>query len=577
MNSIKSSRLFQLLKDNSIWLILCLSGLNLIFMHHTILYACHLDIEINITSYFDNLLGVCFDICIIYLFFYVITWKNTKTSIWLVFIFTWLWSLSNVIYSRFFYHYLSISAIEQGNVLKEGFIIRCILDSLNISDIYYIIVAIITILFSTNTHYTDKKCSLKTILAILGFTIIADISAHAAYCMSKPQYRYASFFTHRLQLTHFASHRTWSQQNLAHFIRGNIRTILMDMFIDLKGNIDLSNSQIKIILEETTNAKSSLTNEVKISPQNIILIIVESYMSFTSEMTVNGKEITPFLNSLKKKSEVYYNGNMCENVTIGESSDGQFIYMTGILPLQSDVTVSKVRQNVLPGLPKVLGRESRMIIPTTISVWNQDEMCKQYGFDHLYSCSDYKERKGQDLNDEEVFELAIQKDIVSTVPFFSVILTMSMHGPYNTMTDKSFPITNSSLPDDLICYLNACHYTDHQIKKYFNHLMETKLYNNSLIIIAADHHVHKAEFGSVSEYLPLYIIYKDGLPNNMWQGECNQLDLYTTLLDLLGSKSNWYGLGNSLVSPKYKSEIANQTWKVSEWIIRGNYFLKLDN
>lgn len=177
--------------------------------------------------------------------------------------------------------------------------------------------------------------------------------------------------------------------------------------------------------------------------------------------------MTPFLNSLKHSDTVYYNGRMRENVTLGESSDGQFIYMAGLLPLRSDVTVSIALDRTLHGLPKMLGREARMVIPSLASVWHQDEMCRQYGFDSLYTSNDYGDGRTNTLNDEQVFQLAMQKDRASRQPFFSVVLTMSMHQPYIEQIDPLFPVSDPSMPNDLACYLNACHYTDRQLERYF--------------------------------------------------------------------------------------------------------------
>ena len=306
--------------------------------------------------------------------------------------------------------------------------------------------------------------------------------------------------------------------------------------------------------------------------KNVIFILMESYMSFTSDLIIGGKEITPFLNSLKKDSSVYYNGSVTENITLGESSDGQFIYMTGLLPLRSAITVSKAIHVELPGLPQKLGRESRMIIPSIKSIWNQEDMCKQYGFNHLYSSTDYPSEHETNLNDEQVFNMAIEKDKNSKQPFFSVILTMSMHQPYTKLIDPSFPISDLSIPNDLACYLNACHYTDRQVQRYFAYLKETGLYDNSLIIIASDHCVHNTDFGGVSKQIPLYIINSIVKPDEMSQSGCNQLDVYTTLLDLLGCKSDWYGLGRSLASPNYRNNLTSNLWDVSELIIMGNYF-----
>ena len=52
------------------------------------------------------------------------------------------------------------------------------------------------------------------------------------------------------------------------------------------------------------------------------------------------------------------------------------------------------------------------------------------------------------------------------------------------------------------------------------------------------------------------------------------MDVYTTLLDILGCQSDWYGLGHSLLSSDYDYSVSDQTWDVSEWIILGDYFTK---
>ena len=98
------------------------------------------------------------------------------------------------------------------------------------------------------------------------------------------------------------------------------------------------------------------------------------------------------------------------------------------------------------------------------------------------------------------------------------------------------------------------------------------LYENSLIVITADHPVHNYEFGGTNKDIPLYLINTGIMPEKIHQGECNQIDVYTTLLDLLGCKSEWCGLGQSLLSPTYNNVITPQKWDVSEWIIRSDYF-----
>ena len=176
------------------------------------------------------------------------------------------------------------------------------------------------------------------------------------------------------------------------------------------------------------------------------------------------------------------------------------------------------------------------------------------------------------LNDEQVFQLAMKADETARQPFFSIILTMSMHQPFTRQIDHTFPISDNSISPDLACYLNACHYTDKQIEKYFNHLKQNGIFKNSLIVIAADHPVHNYEFGGVSKEIPLYLINTGVKPDDIWQGEFNQLDLYTTILDLLGCHGEWSGLGHSLLTSNYINSLTAQKWEVSELILRSNYF-----
>lgn len=61
--------------------------------------------------------------------------------------------------------------------------------------------------------------------------------------------------------------------------------------------------------------------------KNLVLIIVESLCSYLINKTYGGVELTPNINKLIKKA--YYNPNMLSQTMYGESSDGQFIYLTG--------------------------------------------------------------------------------------------------------------------------------------------------------------------------------------------------------------------------------------------------------
>jgi len=544
-------------------------------MHYYVYFSNYQETEVDVTILFDNLLGVFVDLSLLMIILSIITWWKTKSVLLLTFIITLLWSFSNVMYSRFFHHYLSLSAIEQAGILKDGLIIKCIADNFRWVDLYYIISSSIFCYFLYENNIACKISSIAKRMIIITITLLfISPCVHATYCLCFKNLRYTTYYLYRLSSFQITHHRTLSQPNFANFERGTIRNLCVELYLNLQGTVELSKEQRGMIYNEITESNRASKSFIKgNSYKNVIFILVESYMSFTSDFVVEGKEVTPVLNALKRDSTVYYNGQMHENVTIGESSDGQFIYMTGLLPLRSFITVSQACKRPQPALPKYLHRKSIMIIPTPADVWNQTEMCQQYGFDTLVASDSYVDGKYSGLTDEQVFQLAMQKDELTQQPFFSVILTLSMHQPYKDQIDPTFIIKDPSVSDELACYLNACHYTDYQIGKYIAYMKQKGLYDNSLVVIAADHPVHTTNFGGRSKDIPLYIA---NIPSNirktMWNGECNQIDVFPTLLNLLDIKSDWYGLGRSLLSPDYSNNISGHKRDVSEWIIMGDYF-----
>ena len=108
---------------------------------------------------------------------------------------------------------------------------------------------------------------------------------------------------------------------------------------------------------------------------------------------------------------------MTSLIQLGESSDGQFTYLNGLIPKTKGVTIYDYFNNTFVSLPKLLkkqkpGIECRMVIPTSSKTWRQDGVCIQYGFDKLYSRKEYtlSNYKENWLNDKLLFEYAASID-----------------------------------------------------------------------------------------------------------------------------------------------------------------------
>lgn len=559
--------------------LLCLCMLNLLYMHNYIILTCQVEDVVEWTSWIDNICRVFFDVWIIFSLFLLLTRGRTNLSILITFYITLTWAYANILYSRFFYHYVSLSAIRETGAIMDPLVYKSVVTGLSWTDLLLpIIVIVFHVIYRRHLCFVNNiNCYLRKSLTLFVLLFLLNLVAHLIFCSLDPSLRYLSYFERRIGMRLFGQNHLLALPIYANFHNGSIKSLTIEAMLESQGNTMLNKEQRSLIEEELRNSLESLTYMENVKIRNVIIILVESYMSFVTDMTVDGREVTPYLNALKQDTTVYYNGKIHSNITLGESSDGQYILMTGILPLRSVITISKAHRKPLPSLVKSLQtigiNESRMILPTSSSLWRQDDMCKQYGFTYLFASNDFPGKHEQTLTDKQVFELAEQKDsVLSKDPFFSMILTATMHQPYNKMVDSSFIVKDVSLQPEMKSYLNLCHYTDKCIGRYLNTLKRKGLYDNSLIIITADHHAHNTEFDNdVSSDIPLFIV-NGNIESSAYRGHCNQVDIYTTIIDVLGIKDVWPGLGYSLLNESYVNSVTSQKWDVSELLLQSEYF-----
>ena len=563
---------------NIISVVFFMSVMNMLFMHYQILNTVGLEFYFAKTSCLDNFLAVLLDVTAIFSISLLLTWGRIKTSVLLTFLITLFLSFTNVFYSRFFGQYLSLSAIGQVGNLNDKVVIMSMLSELRVYDLYYILsIAVLLFVIWIYRKNVTSKGQLRFLGILWTVIIILVVATHSIYL-------YKDSYSRAIQ-TLFPSRSFCSPYpNWTAFHKGLFRTIVVDNLFSQDRRTMLTDEQVRAISEDYQNhAFRKTTHVIDERIQNVIFIIVESYLSVTSDLFVDGKEITPNLNRLKRDSTVYYNGQMQSNAKIGKSSDGQLIYMTGLLPLRSGITVSYAKEDSLVGLPQLLinnriVKHTQVLVPTSPSFWEQSSMNQVYGLQKMYAKYDDEENyDGEDLVDEKMFDFARKLDSRLPSSSFSMLVTLSMHEPYDSPIEHGFSLSDEKLPLRFRNYLVACHYFDQQIGKYIDHLKTVGLYDNSLIVITADHNINPVFIGVEGdkyERLPLYIINGNIDSSTAWTGDCNQLDVYTTILDIFGVDCEWRGLGHTLLTQDYVNSVTEKTWKISEWIILGDFFRK---
>lgn len=322
--------------------------------------------------------------------------------------------------------------------------------------------------------------------------------------------------------------------------------------------------------------------------KNLIFILVESLSSYPINKSFGGVEITPNINKLL--STAYYNPNMESQALLGESSDGQFIYLTGLLPLKNGVTINEIRADSITTFVSLAKRQiprlySQMTIPTDKYSWSQEAMCKKYGIEALFSREDYPQKIEEDwLNDKQLFEFAATNDQRLKPPFMSFILTSSMHSPYI----KSYEAFRIGYPEEfskeLKHYLDNVHYMDKYLGKYLNSLKKYPWYKDCTIIITADHKPNGPKLNAQEEKLftsiPFIILSPStGSLKNNFVAEMAQTSVFPTILDLYHLQNDkWKGVGLSILAPDkiHKSSFEIQrrlnNQKISDYIIDKKYF-----
>lgn len=554
------------------------------YMHYEVMDGI---MNIGIRDWYNPCFYIIFDVIVINIVFYFACIKKQRLALILSFIFIITISIINIIYSRFFHQYFSISAINeisnfQGN-WWQGYIDK----AFRTTDLLLVCFAILFLISikKKNTPAPKFLQYIKKIGILLTLMFIFHFSIGDRYInSSQTQYNgIASYIDNNIGESF--QHSFLYNQELTIFKCGVIRTQILCSLLQNFDSYELTSEDISGI-DNFINLKNKnegylLEDSLFTTNKNVVFILVESFLSCVSDMTIDGIEITPNLNELKREQTVYYNDSIVSNKSIGESSDAQVLFFSGLLPLKTKITVTKIINDKVIGLPTLFKREgysTHMTVPTASFFWHQNEANLVYGIDSIYSTITDLTWKSMG-DDNEVFSLAISKEKKMKEPFFHVILTATMHAPYDwekpSIANTQLPVC-SSISNEYHTYLRECMFMDEQIGAYIDNLKQSGKYDNTVIIITADHEAHSdllnTSLSNINNaFLPLYIV-NSGIHDNVYQGKMNQADLYPTLIDIFHINSRFRGLGKSILRSNYCFDNLEKEQYTSDKIILGDYF-----
>lgn len=307
---------------------------------------------------------------------------------------------------------------------------------------------------------------------------------------------------------------------------------------------------------------------------NLLIVFAESLESWVLEKKVDGKEITPCLNSLLKEKSTLYAPNVLTQVKGGRSIDAQLMICSRLLPLMSGTYSSLYYDNTFYTLQKAMRglKHSRSYLLTIdkVSTWNQGAVARSFGTDTIISYHDFKMTEAfgthKRIGDASFFQQCREKIERGEVwkPGESVYMqfvTYSGHAPFK-LPDHLRTITfPASIPEKAADYMTTAHYTDKAIGDFVAYLKTLPQYKETIVVIVGDHEglaSYRQELvgnpacrGLVSDkQLTPFIVLNSpvGMRYDKFMG---QIDIYPTLLNLMQLDAyRWHGLGQSILDPR---------------------------
>lgn len=304
--------------------------------------------------------------------------------------------------------------------------------------------------------------------------------------------------------------------------------------------------------------------------KNLIVIQVESLGNFAINRSYNEQELTPNLNKLINDQTIYFE-NYYQTIGKGNTSDAEFSTLNSLYPNIQGSCYEIYTDNTFYGLPWIMqenGYSTTAFHGYVGDFWNREEAYKYQGFQDFKSAEDFNINThiGFGMADEEMFTQTIDymKDLKK--PFFSFIVTLSCHHPYE-MPPEYTNIEVLEEDQDTVFgnYMQAVHYSDQSLGLFLEMLKENDLYEDSIIVLYGDHHALNYRIDEIRERMTSYLGYPyqyDEMLNvplmihvpGLEKSEVKtitggQVDFLPTIANVMGTKiNNPYIVGRDLLN-----------------------------
>lgn len=317
----------------------------------------------------------------------------------------------------------------------------------------------------------------------------------------------------------------------------------------------------RVLARRVTDARTS-------GFRNLVVILLESLEGWTVDLRVDGREVTPVMNSLMADSANLAVPRMLHDTGPGRSIDAQLVLLSGLVPTRDRIFAFAYPGNAYPSVYHAFkqhhpGAGVHSFTTDHEGIYNLGRIAPRLGVDSLRCWagapgSGRHGRRARRMADGEFFDRVMAEVDAAAIwhPGGANVLqlaTYTCHAPYRPVEGADFPAPEQ-WPTELRNYMKVTHYTDSVLGRFIDWLRQKPDFGRTLVVIMGDHPTfgpgQRAELAAYvpeieSESVPMVML---NAGRASFTGTARQVDVYPTMIALLGlGDYNWHGVGTPLL------------------------------
>ncbi len=282
--------------------------------------------------------------------------------------------------------------------------------------------------------------------------------------------------------------------------------------------------------------------------KNVVIIIMESFGSEYTALANDNQSLTPFFDSLAKKStqftHAYANGKT--------SIKGIPSIVAGIPTLfDGSFTYSAYNANSFESIGSLLkkkGYSTSFYHGGNNGTMGFDVFAKAAGFDYYFGRNEHPNSQDYDghwgIFDEPFFQFFKTQLDKEKKPFAACFFSLSSHHPYTLPKQYKGKFKGNSLAIGA-----SIQYADYALAKFFESAKTADWFNNTIFVITADHtsisknERYQTDAGIYS--IPLLIYNPAQSKGETIEKTVQQIDILPTILEKLNYDLPYFAFGNA--------------------------------